>query len=84
MNTKIILGMEMGVERRAIIESSAQDLSDDEKNIALLDKGEAIITSNFVKFATPIKMPLFEEMVKKEQNSAKNSQNLNVRKIIQI
>ncbi|MBT4823600.1 ATP-binding protein [Candidatus Woesearchaeota archaeon] len=79
MNTKIILGMEMGVERRAIIESSAQDLSDDEKNIALLDKGEAIITSNFVKFATPIKMPLFEEMVKKEQNSAKNSQNLNVR-----
>lgn len=66
MNTKIILGMEMGVERKAIIESASQDLNDDDKNIASLDKGEAIVTSNFVRFATPIKIPLFEELVSKE------------------
>lgn len=61
MNTKIIMGMEMGLERRAIIESASQDLADDDKNIASLDKGEAIVTSNFVRFATPIKIPLFEK-----------------------
>ncbi|MBI4454134.1 ATP-binding protein [Candidatus Woesearchaeota archaeon] len=66
MNTKIILGMEMGIERKAIIESASQDLNDDDKNIACLDKGEAIITSNFVRFATPIKIPLFEELISKE------------------
>ena len=69
MNTKIILGMEMGVERRAIIESASQDLSDDDKNIASLDKGEAIVTSNFVRFATPVKIPLFDDVVNAEQDS---------------
>ena len=64
MNTKIILGIEMQPEREAIIQSSAQDLSDDDRNIASLDKGEAIISSNFAKFALPIKIPLFEEFVK--------------------
>ncbi|MEK6868407.1 MAG: ATP-binding protein, partial [Nanoarchaeota archaeon] len=44
MNTKIILGTEMAAERSAIIESAAQDLSEDSRNIASLDKGEAIIT----------------------------------------
>ncbi len=63
MNTKIILGIEMQPEREAIIQSAAQDLSDDDRNIASLDKGEAIISSNFAKFATPIKIPLFEEFV---------------------
>ena len=67
MNTKIILGIEMGPERDAIIQSSAQDLSDDDRNIASLDKGEAIITSNFARFATPVKIPLFEEFVKKDK-----------------
>jgi hypothetical protein len=67
MNTKIILGMEMMPERQAIIESSSQDLSDDNRNIASLDKGEAIISSNFVKFATPVKIPLFEFIAKKER-----------------
>ena len=47
MNTKIILGIEMGAERNAVIESSAQDLSDDSRTIASLDKGEAIVTSIF-------------------------------------
>ena len=64
MNTKIILGVEMAPERQAIIESASQDLSQDNRNIASLDIGEAIITSNFAKFATPIKVPLFEEFAK--------------------
>jgi hypothetical protein len=64
MNTKIILGVELKPERQAIIESAAQDLSDDERTIASLDKGEAIITSNFLPFATPVRIPPFEETVK--------------------
>jgi len=64
MNTKIILGTEMKPERQALIESAAQDLSEDDRTIASLDKGEALITSTFTKFATPIKIPLFDEIVK--------------------
>ncbi len=67
MNTKIILGIEMGSERAAVIESSPQDLSDDNRNIAALDKGEAIVTSTFTRFAVPIKAPLFSEFVKKDK-----------------
>jgi hypothetical protein len=67
INTKIILGIEMAPERQAIIESASQDLSQDSRNIASLDKGEAIITSNFARFATPVKIPLFDEYRKKEQ-----------------
>lgn len=63
INTKIILGNEMAIERHAIIESAAQDLSDDDRTIASLDKGEAIVSSNFTKFAVPIQIPLFEELV---------------------
>ncbi len=63
INTKIILGIEMQPERQAIIESAAQDLSTDNRNIASLDKGEAIITSNFSKFAIPIKIPFFDDIV---------------------
>ena len=64
MNTKIILGLEMAPERAAVIESSAQDLSEDNRTIASLDIGEAIVTSNFSRFATPVKIPLFEELIK--------------------
>ncbi len=67
MNTKIILGVEMQPERQAIIESAAQDLSTDNRNIASLDKGEAIITSNFSKFAIPIKIPFFDDVVKEHK-----------------
>ncbi|MBW2988740.1 ATP-binding protein [Candidatus Woesearchaeota archaeon] len=67
MNTKIILGTEMKPEREAIIQSSAQDLSDDDRNIASLDKGEAIISSNFARFATPIRIPFFDDLAKKEK-----------------
>ena len=64
MTTKIILGNEMRQEREAIIASAHQDLSNDDKNIASLDKGEAIITSIFVPFAIPVKIPNFEDLVK--------------------
>ena len=60
MNTKIILGIEMAPERQAIIDSASQDLSKDDRTIASLDVGEAIVTSNFLKFAVPIKIPLFD------------------------
>lgn len=63
MNTKIILGNEMGPEREILIKSSAQDLSDDSQAIASLDIGEAIVTSNFTKFAIPIKIPLFDDLL---------------------
>lgn len=61
MNTKIILGNEMAQERAEIIGSASQDLSDDNRAIASLDKGEAIVSSIFTKFAVPVKIPLFEE-----------------------
>jgi len=68
MNTKIILGNEMVQERRAIIESAAQDLSRDERSIASLDRGEAIVSSIFTKFAVPIYTPLFEDIVKEQSD----------------
>lgn len=63
INTKIILGNEMRQERAAVIASASQDLSDDDRNIASLDKGEAIISSIFVPFALPIKIPLFDDII---------------------
>ncbi|MBT7902465.1 ATP-binding protein [Candidatus Woesearchaeota archaeon] len=74
MNTKIILGIEMKPERQAIIDSASQDLSRDDRNIASLDLGEAIITSNFTKFAIPVKIPLFEKIVKQTIIDAKGSE----------
>ena len=68
MNTKIILGIEMKPERQAIIESASQDLSEDDRTIASLDKGEALITSNFTKFATPVKIPFFDKVIKKQES----------------
>jgi DNA helicase HerA-like ATPase len=63
MNTKIILGNELEAERQAVMESAAQDLSSDDRTIASLDKGEAIVSSNFTRFAVPIQIPLFERYV---------------------
>jgi DNA helicase HerA-like ATPase len=71
MNTKIILGIEMAPERQAIIESASQDLSEDNRAIASLDIGEAIITSNFAKFALPVKIPLFDDFAKSTINKSK-------------
>jgi DNA helicase HerA-like ATPase len=73
INTKIILGNEMATERHAIIDSAAQDLSDDDRNIASLDKGEAIVTSIFTKFAVPISIPLFDEFVKGSEASSQTA-----------
>ena len=67
INTKIILGIEMKPERTAIIESASQDLSDDDRTIASLDIGEALISSNFSKFAIPVKIPIFEDVVKNSE-----------------
>ena len=53
----------MATERQAIIESAAQDLSQEGRAIASLDKGEAIVTSNFARFAVPIKIPLFLDYI---------------------
>ncbi|MFO7791428.1 MAG: ATP-binding protein [Candidatus Saliniplasma sp.] len=71
MNTKIILGNEMKSERDAIIGSAAQDLSKDSKNIASLDKGEAIVSSIFTKFAVPIQIDFFDDVVEKDTKEKK-------------
>jgi hypothetical protein len=68
INTKIILGTDMMQERQAIIDSASQDMSSDSRAIASLDKGECIVTSNFAKFAIPIKVPFFDEWIKKDIN----------------
>lgn len=73
MNTKIILGNEMALERNAIIDSASQDLSDDNRIIASLDKGEAIVSSIFTRFAIPIKIPEFEKYMKKFQKKENKS-----------
>ncbi len=74
MNTKIIMGLEMNTERQAVIESSPQDLSQDNRNIASLDKGEALVSSTFTRFAVPVKIPLFSDFVKRERKETKVQQ----------
>lgn len=71
MNTKIILGIEMKPERQAIIDSASQDLSEDDRTIASLDVGEALVSSNFAKFALPVSIPFFEEFAKKDLDENK-------------
>jgi uncharacterized protein len=75
MNTKIILGIEMQHERQAIIDSASQDLSSDARAIASLDRGEAIITSNFTRFAIPVKIPLFRDFAEKGKAAARYQRN---------
>jgi DNA helicase HerA-like ATPase len=74
MNTKIIFGNEMASERRAIMDSAAQDLSEDDRNIASLDMGEAIVSSIFTRFAVPIRVPLFEELAERETSRSRPAQ----------
>ncbi|MEM4396190.1 MAG: ATP-binding protein [Candidatus Woesearchaeota archaeon] len=71
MNTKIILGIEMSKEREVVINSSAQDIEELSKSIASLDKGEAIITSSFLKFPVPVSIPLFTDVAKQELANSK-------------
>ncbi|OIO65000.1 hypothetical protein AUJ68_04330 [Candidatus Woesearchaeota archaeon CG1_02_57_44] len=67
MNTKIILGMEMKPERDALIDSAAQDLSSDERAIASLSVGEAIVSSTFTRFAVPVKADDYRDVVAREE-----------------
>ena len=71
LNTKIIFGNEMKAERDALVGSAAQDLSNDHQTIGSLNRGEAIISSTFVPFAVPIKVPLFEDLVRKNGTKIK-------------
>ncbi|MBU1201134.1 MAG: ATP-binding protein [Nanoarchaeota archaeon] len=81
INTKVILGTEMSTERQAIIESASQDLSSDNRAIASLDKGEAIVSSNFARFALPIAVPFFDEEVKKHIKKKNETNNFSGVKI---
>jgi hypothetical protein len=63
----------MSSERKAIISSSPQDLSNDNRTIASLDKGEAIVSSIFTNFAVPVQIPLFEEFVKSYNINSKKT-----------
>ncbi len=72
MNTKIIMGTEMNSEREAVISSAPQDLSKDSRTIASLDKGEAIVSSIFSKFAVPVNVPLFEEVANESGKEKEN------------
>ena len=56
----------MSTERRSIIDCAAQDLSEEDKTIGSLDKGEAIVSSVSTKFAIPIYTPLFEDIARRE------------------
>lgn len=83
MNTKIILGNEMASERAAIINSAAQDLSDEDRTIASLDKGEAIVSSIFARFALPVYTPIFEDYVNLKKRSSKSDEfDLSKRKLL--
>jgi len=73
MNTKIILGNELETERQAVMEGAAQDPSSDDRNVSSLDEGEAIVSSNFTRFAVPTEIPLFEKCV--EENLQSNEKN---------
>ncbi len=62
IGTKVIMGNEMALERKAIAESAAQDLADFDRIIAGLEVGEAIVSSIFSKFPVPVKVPKFEDL----------------------
>jgi DNA helicase HerA-like ATPase len=82
LNTKIILGLEMTNERTAVIESASQDLTKDSRTIASLDKGDAIISSTFLKFAVPVKIPKFHNFVtriRSEYNQKNAKKNIDIR-----
>jgi hypothetical protein len=69
IGTKVIMGNEMALERRTLMESSAQDLTAYDQIIAGLDKGEAIVSSIFSKFPVPIQIPLFDDIARTEMQA---------------
>ncbi len=79
LNTKIILGNEMAAERKAVIDSACQDLSSDDRAIASLDKGEAIVSSTFTKFAVPVHIPKFEDYIGESIGTEKKAEKVIMR-----
>ncbi len=67
MNTKVILGIPSPADRTAVVNSAAQDISDEMTEIQMLDVGEAIITSPFIDFPLPVKIFKFEDIVEKKK-----------------
>lgn len=61
INTKITVGNELTAEE-SNTGSAYQDLSSDDRNS--LDKGETIDCSNFLILTIPIKIPLFEDILR--------------------
>lgn len=76
MNTKIILGLPSPSDRNAVIESSSQNISDESVEIQMLDKGEAIITSPFIDFPLPVKIFLFDNVIRKDWKDKRVKQEL--------
>ncbi|NPA75280.1 MAG: ATP-binding protein [Euryarchaeota archaeon] len=70
LNTKFILANETKSERDAIISTAAQDLSKDSKLIASLEKGEALVSSIFTRFAIPVMVDRFEDVVDAARKSS--------------
>lgn len=71
IGTKVIMGNEMALERKAIAESAAQDLADFDRIIAGLEVGEAIVSSIFSKFPVPVKVPKFEDLAARDRKAEK-------------
>lgn len=63
INTKVIMGLPAPADRRAVIESSSQNIEDEETEIQMLDVGEAIVTSPFIPFPLPTKIHHFPEVI---------------------
>jgi len=74
MNTKVILGIPSPEDRMAIINSSSQNISDESLEIQMLEIGEALITSPFVKFPLPVNIYDFNQIVR-ECNKDKKKEN---------
>lgn len=72
MNTKIILGLPAPADRMSVVNSAAQNISDEVVEIQMLDKGEAIVTSPFITFPLPVKIFLFEDALKEDSGMKKD------------
>ncbi|MDD5418009.1 MAG: ATP-binding protein [Candidatus Nanoarchaeia archaeon] len=71
MNTKIILGLPSSADRTAVIESAPQNINDESREIQMLDRGEAIITSAFTDFPMPVKIFNFSTILEQDNEQMK-------------
>ena len=76
MNTKVILGLPAPSDREAVINSSSQNIEDESTEIQMLDTGEALITSPFLKFPIPVKVDYFDKMVKDGNSEVFNTRGI--------